>query len=255
MRMWCERDGLLVVMAIMSAMLLGVTARAEAPREGLTFYAGFDQGLDADVATGGGKAMVQGRMTRYVSSSGKSGGAACVNAADRELKYALPGNLTSGQGTVAMFVCVEKGSLTDPNTIVFFDAFKDKSMLVLYKHHTTPKQIQMVTQTQVNTPGSVACRVNDVDWSAGQWHHLAMTWDANEIAVFIDGQEAKVLQLDKPLTELGEYFFVGGSMHRWGQLPQQANLLVDDLRIYNRVLSAEEIKSVVDNAARTESRE
>lgn len=53
-----------------------------------------------------------------------------------------------------------------------------------------------------------------IDWSAGQWHHVAVTWDDEEVALFLDGQKADSKPANGLMEEQADNlkgdFFIGG---------------------------------------------
>ncbi|MBW8002202.1 MAG: LamG domain-containing protein [Planctomycetes bacterium] len=99
--------------------------------------------------------------------------------------------------------------------------------------------------------GGVASNTLVVD---GQWHLLTSTYDGSEIRMYVDGElETWIAYSDgyesntEPL-KIGHYYYPyndgrGGS-HNWA-----LNGAIDDVRIYNRALSPEEVAQLVPEPA------
>ena len=83
----------------------------------------------------------------------------------------------------------------------------------------------------------------------GKWTHIAMTYDGKEWAFYIGGREV-VRQPEQPdhpgLKKDENPFYFGGA----GSIPDRLyHGGIDDLRVYRRALSAEEIRKIHHNAS------
>lgn len=82
-------------------------------------------------------------------------------------------------------------------------------------------------------------------WQNGTWHQVAVTWDAEEIFLYIDGLVAGRSRLETPYTV--EDF--AGKVIKAGYesgLPGRERTAIDDLRVYCRKLTAAEIMSAYE---------
>lgn len=77
----------------------------------------------------------------------------------------------------------------------------------------------------------------DFPWRMDVWTHCAITVDSDGVAVYADGKLLGVSALE-PQTAPGQ-LSIGGLMY--GESTAHLNGKVRDARVYNRVLSAEEI--------------
>jgi Concanavalin A-like lectin/glucanases superfamily/TIR domain len=88
-------------------------------------------------------------------------------------------------------------------------------------------------------PGITSARpIND-----GSWHHLVATFDGVNHRLYLDG----VLQGTAPLTTntiLNTYLFIGGPIQ---SVVTFFNGSIDELRIYDRALSAQEVSQLFSN--------
>lgn len=74
------------------------------------------------------------------------------------------------------------------------------------------------------------------DWKAGEWHHLAFTWDASVVATYFDGVPVGQGEVKVPLPEIDQDFFQMGVP--WGD---GIGGVIDEFRISDRARSAAEI--------------
>jgi hypothetical protein len=82
-------------------------------------------------------------------------------------------------------------------------------------------------------------------YSDGLWHHAAITKSLTEIALFVDGQEIGRMA-DTSVFGASEAFGVAlGCLDNERGLARMFVGAMDDVRIYNRALSADEIKTLV----------
>lgn len=85
----------------------------------------------------------------------------------------------------------------------------------------------------------------DHDISDGKWHHLAFTWDGPEGKLYIDGHDATELSYSGTGAMVSDFdLYIGryhydphGTWYSWEGL-------IDEVRIYDRTLSAHEIREV-----------
>jgi len=88
-----------------------------------------------------------------------------------------------------------------------------------------------------------------------EWNHYAVTWDGKEFKGYFNGAEfGSFSQADVPYLTVSPYLCVGANAHN--SMPEEnpnyrypnhgfTNGSLDDVRIYNRPLLAEEIKKLV----------
>ena len=102
--------------------------------------------------------------------------------------------------------------------------------------------------------GSVLLQMNDLPEECddealggkaddGEWHHIAGTFDGKTIKTYVDGKETSKLACAGTLEKNGDSLFIGcrGGSGRW------MNGIIDEIKIYNRALSADEIKKDMDD--------
>ena len=75
------------------------------------------------------------------------------------------------------------------------------------------------------------------DWGDGNWHFFAGTWDGDSIKVYVDGKELNSTNCKGTVTPNNDPLFIGcrNGAERW------VNGFMDEIKIYNRALSAAEL--------------
>jgi len=86
----------------------------------------------------------------------------------------------------------------------------------------------------------------DVDLPAGRWVHIAGTFDGTVMRIYVDGEEHGAMERSGPVNPndfhlvLGNYD-VGHAAHFAG--------LLDEVKLYDRALSAEEVRESCERFA------
>ncbi len=75
----------------------------------------------------------------------------------------------------------------------------------------------------------------------GEWHHLAGRFDGTEKELFIDGEE--IDEVDATVDYDGHAIYLGGDQNNGDEVLHWDGVL-DDLRVYNRALSDDEIEAL-----------
>ncbi len=74
----------------------------------------------------------------------------------------------------------------------------------------------------------------------GAWHHLAVTYDGTTVTIFVDGtQDVSSTLSGDTLNTTGPAFAIGTTVSQTSREPLDGS--VSDIRVYDRVLSAQEI--------------
>jgi len=74
------------------------------------------------------------------------------------------------------------------------------------------------------------------------WHHAAMTYDGKDLKVYLDGREVAAQTIGKKRQPGSQPFAIGRRQDRYIAFDG----LIDDVRLYNRVLPAADIKTHAD---------
>jgi hypothetical protein len=217
-------------------------AAAGADFSNLVFHASFDEGPRASTARGSGEPSVAVNIPS-VLPDGKIGKAMPTESGVR-LAYPAKGNVNPGSGSVLVWIkprwqARSAGELA-PGSRGIFDcgtADRDNSDVYLaYFPH-----IPGIAAT-FDAIGRQEMHGLSTPWSSEEWHHVAMTWDCTAgIRLYCDGAEVMhrtIVWRPKPISP---YFSVGSGY----RFANPISGLVDELLVYDRPLSHEEIVSHV----------
>lgn len=80
------------------------------------------------------------------------------------------------------------------------------------------------------------------------WYHLAATYDGSVLRFYVDGTETDVTSVSMT-TYTTDELYAGFGLSDTGERINNANVILDDTRVYDSALSASEISSVYNNTA------
>jgi len=89
----------------------------------------------------------------------------------------------------------------------------------------------------------------DLDTLNGQWHHMAGTFDGDELLFYLDGEVAATLAFSGTISTATHNVALGENSQATGRY---FDGMLDDARIYNRALTQEEIQIVMLGGAAPE---
>jgi hypothetical protein len=86
----------------------------------------------------------------------------------------------------------------------------------------------------------------EITFSAGAWHHIAGTYDQSNIKLYIDGVLAGTTPASFQIDYHSAPLLIGGGVKHllFSSVDQYFNGSIDEVEIYNRALSAEEIAGI-----------
>lgn len=145
--------------------------------------------------------------------------------------------ITPQAGTVEMWVQPIDWSGDEKSFHSFFRA-RGEGEIHLYKYFT---DIGLLLLTNDGKPGSRnRLALKNVDaWKPGEWQHIAATWSATRQELYINGERVASVEPLLPQSLAGE-FLIGD--HPFNpSIKRTSQSLIDRVRVYDRVLSAEVI--------------
>ena len=103
--------------------------------------------------------------------------------------------------------------------------------------------------------GSLSWISTEYDWNIKQelnkWHHVVGVFDGRHLKLYLDGKLVSEKTLDKltPINcpENPENLYIGGGKDYWGDIANKFKGIIDEIRIYNRALSDDEIKALYNS--------
>ena len=150
------------------------------------------------------------------------------------VEYRPVGGLSPDEGTVSLWVSPVDWDGKDKKCHLFFSAAGEKQQMILYKYHSGDKILFFY-----NSEGKItALEFNIGNWKPGEFHHLAASWNSNEITLYVDG----VLRQSKPLALKAKNPFTAftvGTLNYWGN--DIGKTLIDELKIYDKAIPSDEV--------------
>jgi hypothetical protein len=199
---------------------------------GLVAAYGFSEGSGTTTADASGNAFTGAISGAAWSASGRFGSALSFDGVDDwvTVSDAAALDLTTGMTLQAW---VNPSTLSGWRTAVLKEA-PGALAYALYAHDNAPRPAVTVTVGGIDRSalGTAALPLNT-------WTHLAATYDGTTLRMFVNGVQVGTLALSGPLTTSAGVLRIGGNAV-WGEY---FSGLIDEVRIYNRALTAAEIQN------------
>ena len=205
----------------------------------ILFRATYDTGVDADLHNGNPAGTAEGDV---VFEDGRFGKAVAVGEEFARLTYTVgshshPVNLSCREGGLSFHFKTADWEPSEKRSHLFF---RVKSLALLRVF--TDGEGMLVFET-----GSDAAQRNGVKASLankkkGEWIHVAATWCAQELRLYVDGKlAARKENEDRFLSYALNTTFEVGDMPRGMGREGARKTLIDDLTIYRRPLAEDEL--------------
>ncbi len=235
----------LLVIALLLVCLIGTHAD-----QGLLFHVTFDGTLDAYSLGGAGKPVT---TPQAAFAPGKLGQALVCGPEKPLIRYRTEGNVLPPSGTVSLWIKPVNWTPEDGNFHSFFESGSNDGTtgwLVLYKYYQSGwlllryadegKQVGMATAEKLG-------------WKPGEWHHLAGTWCAASMSIYVDGELVARAPSPRVAETLAETFALGDN--GWHLPHAGAETLLDDVRVYAYPLSEARIRRLAGRGQITLTRD
>jgi len=211
-----------------------------APPTGLVAAYGFDEGLGSTTAdqSGNGNLATLTNATWAGIGAGKFGNALSFNGINASLSVADSNSLDLTNGmTLEAWVKPNAGSgyrtaivKEQPGNLVYG----------LYDNNDTSRPEAQVTVggTPRLLSGTAAVA------TTGVWTHLAATYDGTTLRLYVNGTQVSTLAIAGTILTSASQLKIGGNSI-WGEW---FTGLIDEVRVYNRALTAAEIQTDMNTA-------
>ncbi|NOZ21272.1 MAG: LamG domain-containing protein, partial [Planctomycetes bacterium] len=210
----------------------------------LLFYLSFDSEMKADVSKG---AAEPDKLKGSGATEGLSGRGVRFNREEGVAECAFPakGCIDPAQGTVALhFRPNWSGEDYAIRNLFSWPGPANKSgganaagSLTLYTFRYKQPLQELWFWLDDSGGGNNTAKTCIAEWKKGEWHHLAATWDARYIQIYIDGKLKARKRVKGAIGTPGERFYVGSGLR--GR--NNADGVMDNFCIFHRVLTASEI--------------
>lgn len=211
-------------------LVVGLVASvASATTPGLVFHATYDGTVAA--SSGLEPLRVEGELSHVNAPVGQG----VLLSEGSWLAYRAAGYLDKSAGTVAFWVQPQWHGNDGKRHSLFSDSAPTHTPAFnsfhLFKTPSATLQFTVGGLAEHSVSTTVA------DWTAGEWHHVAVTWDSRQgIALYVDGQEAGGQQLSYD-PQQWPAFHVGADYD--GSVTAAAAF--SDFQLYDRRLRADQV--------------
>lgn len=115
---------------------------------------------------------------------------------------------------------------------------KNNSVFFLFDFGDDPTSLDFLVK-----PGNDFTETTTVDWVLGQWYHFAGTYDGDALRIYIDGVMEGETTGVPPIAASDLDLWIGADDHN----PPTTTFpgVLDDIRIYNKALNADEIAALM----------
>ncbi len=166
------------------------------------------------------------------------------------LRFFLNEGFVPPEGTLSLWVRPLDWTPADARHFAFFarlDYTENEHgyvRMVLYKLWQNDEVALLVQNTPV-TDRAALVKVAAPGWEEGRWHHLAATWDADAMRLYVDGEPAGETPAVALPAEGRWELSIGTPYDGWAYIGQEKNA-IDDFRVYREALNAEAIRAQYD---------
>ncbi|MCC7519457.1 MAG: LamG domain-containing protein [Verrucomicrobiae bacterium] len=209
------------------------------------FHAPFDNSFTAHTVSGDLEPAA--KQGPYIFEKGAFGNALKVGAPDSYLLYTAGSGLHGEEGTVSLWIQPEWTA--DDGKFHMLWMFLGDGVFNLYKFGGGENKLNfLVTGRGQPRDQFVIVSTSIATWEAGGPHHLAATWQAGLLQLFVDGERVGELSDPKlllPDVRPGDALFIGDYYHpgygTQAGLSGNADTLIRDFRLYGKALTTAQI--------------
>lgn len=231
-----------------------VTFSIEKVDESLLFSANYDESRNADYSIGSGKEVLGNECVINDSEGLNSSGALSAKGSDKGAVYEAKDNIDEAQGTVMMWV---KPDWKNINKDKYFFSLNNNNEKEVDLKSCNPDEF-VISLVFLKDAGLVV-QIKDVEgnlykleiekenvwYNSGVYTHLAFGWDSGtgEMRLYINGELMDTREGLNGWTAKGMLYFWVGNRHN--DASKTSESLIDGFRIYNKLLTGDDIKEVI----------
>lgn len=205
--------------------------------DGLTFYCSFDNTINATKAIGNAKGISHFKNQLQFTPGVKNNGLRIGKSSDGKNKFAVIynglKNINHAQGTISFWIKPEDWNPTSKDFAVFLTGLKKNGCFFIYKYQGN--SIRFHIKDDNKTSNSMA---NNSAFEKGKWYYLTAAWNSQMQQLYINGKLIQTAKRPQNSEQPYTNFIVGS--RNWAV--EKGYSIIDELKIFNRVLSQAEIE-------------
>ena len=215
-----------------------VAVSVTVPASGLVSAWGFNESAGTTAADGSGNGRVGTVRQAVWTPNGKYGGALSFDGINDWVTVADHASLDLTT-SMTLEAWVKPGAMSGWETILMKERGAGDYSYALYAHDGAPLDGGApVPSGNVKAGGAFQTLRGTIQLPAGNWSHVAMTYDGTTQRLFVNGVEVASRPQTGPMAVGAGAFRVGGNNSWTGEFFQGD---IDEVRVYNRALSQPEI--------------
>jgi hypothetical protein len=243
--LWGEYfDGILDEVRIYNRALTAVEIQADMGlpvTSGLVAAYGFDEGSGTSASDASGKGHTAAITGASWAAQGRFGTALQFDGADDRVSVA-DSNALDVASRFTLEAWVNPTVLTGWRTVMLKES-PDGLAYALYANDNAPKP---AAYARIAGEGASRTTSGPSPLPVNTWTHLAATYDGTTLRMFVNGAQAGSVPATGTLLQTTNPLSIGGNLV-WGEYFEG---LIDEVRIYNRALTAAEIQADMKKAVR-----
>lgn len=257
----------LTAAALIVSMVMGGTIRSLPPlpvkaattevEEGLVLYANFDgdsvaSGFVKDLTGRENNGSIVGNVSLVDGINGKAisidNGDVAGNASKDAISYVNFGKVQdlqfgSGDFTISLWLKTENNGINNGTIISNKDYTSGSNRGVALGNFNNPSDVDV--RLNFSATGNSRVELKKIAANDDAWHQLTATFDRDgQMIVYMDGEEYAKTSMTShanKTVDTGLDFVLGAAgNHKYGM----SNCKIDELRVYNKVISAERVKDL-----------
>lgn len=227
-----------------TVLLLAPLPALSADESGLTFHLSFDQrDVNAEKAQGNAASTTFQESLELRGAEGASGPGFMLQHGER-LDYEMAGNFDLRQGTVSLWVQPVNWEGDAQRFHHHFVAQCPGVFSFYLYHYTQPTHLFFYIALGKRR---LIARTPAEQWRPGKWYHVVAVWDRKLMQLYVNGipEGETMVPDDFDLPERDDGFISITPIQFWPNPTVSSaddRTLVDEVKIYNRTLSAEEVR-------------
>jgi hypothetical protein len=210
------------------------------PGSGLVLALGFNEAAGATTTSDASGLGNHGTLREAQFVAGKFGNGLSFDGANDWVTVADAASLDLTTG-MTIEAWVQPGAMSGWETVVMKQRGAGDMAYALYAHDGAPQAGGVAAPAGYVSAGGAHQAIRGASaLAAGEWVHLAVTYDRTTLKIYVNGALVASRPQSGQIAVSGAVLRIGGNSSFTGEFYAG---LIDEVRVYNRALSLEEIQT------------